>query len=168
MFHTKYKELLFELLEETLSSSHLPGYLVCAFVKRLSRLALGSSTTVIMWVVPFVYNILKLHPLCCSMLHQKDTDLTAIESDPYDWNASLKECNASQSFLWELISLRDHFYFKLAMKTKILCQKMTKPMFGLEEYQQLSIEQLMQIEQAKSSKHPAAIRTIEKNQIYFE
>lgn len=166
VLHTKYRELVFDLLETALASSHLPAYLVCAFVKRLSRLALGAPTAAIMWIVPFSYNLLKQHPACSSLLHQPDgNNLLSGELDPYDWDASLQECNAIKSCLWELVALRDHFYFKLSLKSKILSQRPTKSFFNLEEHRAFSIDQFMQTELTKPLKHPAPVR-IEKGDLF--
>ncbi|XP_033110942.1 nucleolar complex protein 4 homolog B-like [Anneissia japonica] len=59
IFHVKYKARFFYLADLFLSSSHLPAYLVAAFAKKLSRLALTAPPPAVMLVVPFVCNLIK-------------------------------------------------------------------------------------------------------------
>lgn len=50
--------------------SHLPAYLVAAFVKRLARLALTAPPPGLLLVLPFIYNLIRRHPSCRVLLHQ--------------------------------------------------------------------------------------------------
>jgi len=62
IFHVKYQSRFFHLTDLFLMSTHLPAYLVAAFVKRLSRLALTAPPSGAMLAVPFVCNLIKRHP----------------------------------------------------------------------------------------------------------
>lgn len=55
-------------------SSHLPVYLVAAFVKRLARLALTAPPTALLMVLPFVYNLIRRHPSCRILIHKPSTE----------------------------------------------------------------------------------------------
>lgn len=57
-----------------LPSSHLPVYLVAAFAKRLSRLALTAPPTALLIVLPFIYNLIRRHPSCRVLIHKPTTE----------------------------------------------------------------------------------------------
>ena len=71
VFHVKYRSRFFHLTDLFLSSTHLPAYLVAAFAKRLSRLALTAPPSGAMLVIPFVCNLIKRHPSCQVLIHRK-------------------------------------------------------------------------------------------------
>lgn len=53
-----------------LSNSHLPAYLVAAFIKRLSRLALTAPPEALLMVIPFICNLFRRHPACRVLVHR--------------------------------------------------------------------------------------------------
>ena len=71
IFHVKYQARFFHLADLFLMSTHLPAYLVAAFVKRLSRLALSAPPSGAMLVIPFVCNLIKRHPSVQVLIHRK-------------------------------------------------------------------------------------------------
>ncbi|XP_013920831.1 PREDICTED: nucleolar complex protein 4 homolog [Thamnophis sirtalis] len=70
IFHVKYRARFFRLLDLFLSSSHLPAYLVAAFAKRLSRLALTAPPDGLLIAIPFICNLLRRHPSCLVLIHR--------------------------------------------------------------------------------------------------
>lgn len=50
--------------------SHLPSILVASFIKRLARLSLSAPPAAIVMIIPFIYNLLKLHPGCMVLIHR--------------------------------------------------------------------------------------------------
>lgn len=44
--------------------------MVASFIKRLARLSLSAPPAGIVTVIPFIYNLLKLHPGCMMMIHR--------------------------------------------------------------------------------------------------
>jgi U3 small nucleolar RNA-associated protein 19 len=54
LLHAKYRARFFHLADIFLSSTHLPEYLVAAFAKRLSRLALTGPANALLMVLPFI------------------------------------------------------------------------------------------------------------------
>ncbi|XP_040323246.1 nucleolar complex protein 4 homolog [Herpailurus yagouaroundi] len=70
VFHVKYRARFFHLADLFLSSSHLPAYLVAAFAKRLSRLALTAPPEALLMVLPFICNLLRRHPACRVLVHR--------------------------------------------------------------------------------------------------
>ncbi|GAC98725.1 hypothetical protein PHSY_006319 [Pseudozyma hubeiensis SY62] len=110
VLHMKYRARFLHMLETFLSSTHLSSALVASFVKRLSRLSLRAPPAAIASVVPFVYNLLKKHPRCLSMVHKEwDGDRLNIGpagvSDPFDpLGTDPLNTQALESSLWELAS----------------------------------------------------------------
>lgn len=47
---------------------------MASFLKRLARLALSAPPAAIVTVVPFIYNLLKVHPACMPMIHRASAD----------------------------------------------------------------------------------------------
>jgi U3 small nucleolar RNA-associated protein 19 len=70
VFHAKHRARFFKLLHTFLSSSLLPSYLVAAFAKRLSRLALSAPPDGCNFVCALVYNLLRSHTAVQTLLHR--------------------------------------------------------------------------------------------------
>ena len=75
VFHSKYKDRFFHLSDLFLSSTHLPSYLVAAFIKRLARLSLTAPPDGIRIIITFIENLLKRHPSCKTLIHRKQVCL---------------------------------------------------------------------------------------------
>lgn len=154
---------LFQSLDLFLSSTHLPGYLVGAFVKKLARLALngGAPTPATLWIVPFIYNLTKRHPVCVQMLHRAAKE---IGQDPFDPKAPLESANALSGSLWEIAALDNHWLHKVALRNKILTQKCNKAPFKMQEYCSQSFASLMAYEQQRAlPKDPVFINSEARN-----
>ncbi|KAJ1729143.1 Maturation and nuclear export of 40S ribosomal subunits interacting protein [Coemansia biformis] len=142
VLHVKYRARFFRLLEVFLGSSHLPAYLVAAFIKRLSRLALSAPPSGAVTVVPMVYNLLKAHPSCMPLIHrmpeldaETGEEKVAANCDPFDADEpDPAKCRAIESSLWELETLQHHYYPNIATLAKIFCEPFHKPNFGLEDF----------------------------------
>ena len=76
IFYVKYQARFFHLADLFLMSTHLPAYLVAAFVKRLSRLALSAPPTGAMLVIPFVCNLIKRHPSVQVLINRKQVSFS--------------------------------------------------------------------------------------------
>lgn len=79
----------------------LPMYMVTAFIKKLSRMALTAPPYGVLLIIELVINLLVRHNTCRALVH-RDTpcDLT---SDPYlPEERDLQKCKASESSLWEI------------------------------------------------------------------
>jgi U3 small nucleolar RNA-associated protein 19 len=51
---------------------HLPGYLVAAFAKRLSRLCLSAPPAALTVVIPFIFNLIRRHANLSVLIHHAD------------------------------------------------------------------------------------------------
>jgi U3 small nucleolar RNA-associated protein 19 len=153
---------LFESLDLFLSSTHLPGYYVAAFVKKLARLALNGAapTTATLWIIPFIYNLTKKHPVCLQMLHRPQSAFQANEQqkeEAFDPKAPLESAKALSTSLWEIAALEGHWMHKVALKSKILVQKCNKAPFNLEDYSAQSFASLMAHEQQQRATPKQAV-----------
>ncbi|PWN52823.1 CBF-domain-containing protein [Violaceomyces palustris] len=110
LLHMRYRARFLRLLDIFLGSTHLSASLVASFAKRLSRLALRAPPAAIASVVPFVWNLLKRHPRCLTMIHREwDGDRLALGpagvEDPFDpEEKDPTKTKAIESSLWELAS----------------------------------------------------------------
>lgn len=120
IFMMKYRSRYFRLCETFLGSTHLPAYLVAAFIKRLMRLTLTSTPAGSLIAVRFVYNLLKLHPSCKKLIHNTaDGDNDGV--DPFVENeADPSKCNALESSLWEVGTVLQHYHPDVARLPKVL------------------------------------------------
>ncbi|KAJ3387538.1 hypothetical protein HDU84_000720 [Entophlyctis sp. JEL0112] len=138
----KYRSRFFRLLDLFLASTYLPAYLVAAFAKRLSRLALFASPSAIVIVIPFVYNLLKRHPAVISIIHRlpkeaedsgaEGLDAQNIKADRFLMNElDPAKCRALESSLWEM-----H-------------EPLTKPFYAIEDFLDLNYDALFELEGEK-------------------
>ncbi|KAK8155462.1 CBF-domain-containing protein [Phyllosticta citribraziliensis] len=142
LLNSKYRSRFFRLLDEFMSSTHLPAALVASFIKRLSRLALHAPPAGIVVVVPWVYNMLKRHPACTFMIHREVRDPQAREeleergmNDPFDMEEQdPMETDAIESSLWEIETLQSHYHPNVATLAKIISEQFTKQSYNLEDF----------------------------------
>jgi U3 small nucleolar RNA-associated protein 19 len=86
-------------------STHLPEYLVAAFVKRLSRLCLVGPANALLMVLPFIGNLLLRHKGLAGMISKTCSEA----DDPFDFaEPDPAKCKAVDSGLWEIRSLQSH------------------------------------------------------------
>lgn len=108
--HVKYRSRFFRLVEMFLSSTHLPAVLVASFMKRMCRLCLTAPPAAIVTIIPFIYNLLRLHPTCTFLLHRVTKDMEEQAAmrktgfqDPFDEEETdPMKTGALDSSLWEL------------------------------------------------------------------
>ncbi|XP_074642696.1 nucleolar complex protein 4 homolog [Tubulanus polymorphus] len=109
VFHVKYQARFFYLTDLFLTSTHLPAYLVAAFIKKLSRLALTAPASSLSFLIPLVYNLIIRHPTCHCLIHR--TDFESIAGDPYVFEEKdPAKCNALDSSLWEIKTMQNHYH----------------------------------------------------------
>lgn len=113
-------------LQRFLSSSGLPVYLIAAFAKRLSRIALRGTAPAAALGCALAFNVLLRHPAGRVVIHRPragepgaaaaanadaDAPVEGGEAaDPFDEAEEDPErCRAIESCLWEVDSLRGHY-----------------------------------------------------------
>lgn len=155
LMHVKYKSRFFRLLDVFLSSSYLPAALIAAFIKRMARLSLTAPPTSTVIIIPFIYNLLKKHPTCMSLIHSNHA--IGEKEDPFDMNImNPYECHALQSSLWEVETLKEHYYANVSTLAKIFSEQFLKPKYNLEDFLDHTYATFFQTEiDRKRKKQPA-------------
>jgi len=121
VLHVKYKARFFHLADIFLSSTHLPEYMIAAFIKRLARISLTAPSTTIPMVIRFIHNLIFRHPGLVKMIDNPDEDLT---EDPFDnTQEDPAKSNAIGSSLWEIESLQSHIMPQVSTAAKELIEK---------------------------------------------
>ncbi|KXL47378.1 hypothetical protein M433DRAFT_150052 [Acidomyces richmondensis BFW] len=147
VLHNKHRGHFFRLLNQFMSSSHLPAAMIASFIKKLARLSLQAPPGAIVWIVPWVYNMLKMHPACTFMLHRPYHPAHAIYSCNIDFtkNGMLNDTfsilerdpshtGAIESSLWELETLQSHYHPNVATLARIMSEQFTKREYQLEDF----------------------------------
>ncbi|XP_013379671.1 nucleolar complex protein 4 homolog [Lingula anatina] len=132
VFHVKYRARFFHLADLFLTSTHLPAYLVAAFAKRLSRLALTVPPCGLLIILPFIYNLLIRHPSCRVLIHRPDTtkgEFTLLEN-----------------------TLQNHYHHEVAMWARKIEQPFPKLEFPLADVLDLTTDQMIEKEMKKKIK----------------
>ena len=133
MLHSKHRSHFFRLLDTFLSSTHLPAALVASFIKRLSRHSLCAPPPAIVFIVPWIYNLLKTHPACTFTIHRVtggqggEDPFLVDEADPM-------KTDAIESSLWEIHTLRYHYHPNVATIARIISEQFTKQAYNLEDF----------------------------------
>ncbi|OAC98536.1 hypothetical protein MUCCIDRAFT_149945, partial [Mucor lusitanicus CBS 277.49] len=133
VMHVKYRSRFFRLLELFLSSAYLPAALIAAFIKRMARLSLTAPPAASVIIIPFIYNLLKRHPTCMTLIHSNKAVEEA--TDPFSMdNLNPYECRAIESSLWEVQTLSQHYYANVSTLAKIFGEQFLKPKYNLEDF----------------------------------
>lgn len=108
IFLVKYKARFFFLLDMFLSSTHLPEYLVAAYVKKLARLALEAPPYAIAMVALLIQNLLIRYPGLQKLVRSTSDD--SFSSDNFNMNETdPAKCCVGETSLWELETLKAHY-----------------------------------------------------------
>lgn len=142
ILHSKHRSRFFRLLDSFLASTHLPAALVASFIKRLARLALNAPPGAVVFVTPWIYNLLKRHPTCTFMIHREVQDPEAKKyidehgaEDPFlPEETDPMQTQAIDSCLWELVQLQSHYHPNVATISKIISDQFTKQSYNIEDF----------------------------------
>ncbi|XP_078083296.1 nucleolar complex protein 4 homolog [Mustelus asterias] len=152
VLHVKYRARFFHLLDLFLSSSHLPAYLVAAFSKRLSRLALTAPPQALLMLTPFICNLIRRHPSCKPLVH-RSRDTEDISTDPYIMDEKdLTKCRAMESSLWELQTLQNHYHPDVAKAAAVINKALSSQETDLSTLFDLSVPELFEKEPKKRAR----------------
>ena len=170
VLHSKHRSRFFRLLDTFLASTHLPAALVASFIKRLSRLSLQAPAPGIVFIVPWIYNLMKTHPYCTFMLHRNAPIEYRDEiswADPFSMDeADPMETRAIESSLWEIHTLQSHYHPNVAAIAKIISEQFTKPNYNLEDFLDHSYATMAEAELSKGLKKPPEIEYEIPKKIY--
>uniref|UniRef100_A0A7S2GHA6 CCAAT-binding factor domain-containing protein n=1 Tax=Octactis speculum TaxID=3111310 RepID=A0A7S2GHA6_9STRA len=114
VFHAKHRARFFRLLALCLSSTALPAYLICAFVKKLNRLALSAPPSGALYALALTRSLLEKNSECMALIQREkhcEDGFDPEESDP-------KKCGSLETSLWEIVALQEHYYPAVAALAK--------------------------------------------------
>ncbi|KAG0566936.1 hypothetical protein KC19_7G098200 [Ceratodon purpureus] len=116
IFVAKHRARFFELTDTCLKSNMIPAYLAAAFAKKLGRLALSAPPSGALVVIAMIHNLLRRHPSINHLVHRDASSTTSSDSeakrgaDPFlEFETDTAKCNALESSLWEIDTLRNHY-----------------------------------------------------------
>ncbi|NWR02190.1 NOC4L protein, partial [Paradoxornis webbianus] len=151
IYHVKYRARFFHLTDLFLSSSHLPAYLVAAFIKRLSRLALTAPPEALLMVIPFICNLFRRHPACRVLVHRPGGPADMSE-DPYVMEEEEpSKSRALESSLWEIQSLQNHYHPDVAKAAAVLNHSLSEMEDDISGLLELSAYELFDKEVKKKA-----------------
>lgn len=172
VLHVRYRPRFFRLLEIFMGSSHLPSAIVASFIKRLARLALSAPPAAIVTIIPFTYNLLKLHPACLIMIHRPARDdgsdddestKRAVSKDPFDMSAhDPNKTRALESSLWELATLQKHYLASVSGLAKIFTEVLSKEKYQMEDFLDHSYGTLFDTEATRVIRNAPALAPVPK------
>lgn len=167
LLYTRYRGRFFRLCDLFLSSTHLSANLVASFIKKLARLAIASSASGVVIVLPFIYNQLKRHPSCMIMVHNQEGSQQVNYKDPFNIDESdpLKT-NAMGSSLWEIETLMSHYHPNISTLAKIFSEPFRKPNYNMEDFLDWSYVTLMESEKTRRYKVHAALEFEEFDSVF--
>uniref|UniRef100_A0A1I7VM49 Large ribosomal subunit protein uL4m n=1 Tax=Loa loa TaxID=7209 RepID=A0A1I7VM49_LOALO len=117
--YLNYRKKFFTLLDTFLSSSHLPIYIVAAFVKRLSWLTLLAPVSCQEPLFALIGNLITRHKDVEFLVHRDNPEI--FSDDPYDEKQmDLQKCGAMESSLWEIKALQRHWFINVARRANFV------------------------------------------------
>ncbi|XP_006874128.1 PREDICTED: nucleolar complex protein 4 homolog [Chrysochloris asiatica] len=159
IFHVRYRARFFYLADLFLSSSHLPAYLVAAFAKRLSRLALTAPPEALLMVLPFICNLLRRHPACRVLIHRPQGP--ELDTDPYDpGEQDPAKSRALESSLWELQALQKHYHPDVSKAASAINQTLCVPEVSIAPLLELTPYEVFEQDLKKKVPEPVPLEFI--------
>ncbi|KAM9438357.1 nucleolar complex protein 4 homolog isoform 1-T5 [Salvelinus alpinus] len=131
---------------------HLPVYLVAAFAKRLSRLAVTALPAALLMVIPFICNLIRRHPACRVLIHRPSAADEACD-DPYLMEDPT-QCYALESSLWELQTLQKHCQPDVAKAAMAINKPLSQQEDDISEVLELSTYEQMERDLKQSTTVP--------------
>ncbi|RWS16833.1 nucleolar complex protein 4-like protein [Dinothrombium tinctorium] len=148
ILHVKYRARFFFWSDVFLSSTHLPEYLVAAFIKRLSRMALVANVDALMIIIPFIVNLFVRHPNLSILMNRSDKQ--SVIDDPFDnEEKDPLKTNALESSLWEMKTLQSHWHPKVAKMASFINKPLPEKENDLSEILETYFEDVLNEELVK-------------------
>ncbi|XP_064094355.1 nucleolar complex protein 4 homolog [Macrobrachium nipponense] len=141
IFHAKYRPRFFMLMDRFLSSTHVPEYVIAAFIKRLSRLSLSAPASCLVLVLKFIANLLIRYPGLQLLIHNPNA--TNLEDDPFDPDEpDMSKCRACESSLWEVATLQQHVVPSISKATGFLEKTLPVIEYDISELVETTYEEV--------------------------
>ncbi|ODV64160.1 ribosome biosynthesis protein NOC4, partial [Ascoidea rubescens DSM 1968] len=164
-----YKSRLFRLVEVFFNSTHLPINLLASFIKKMSRLSLNNSSSSVVIIIPFIYNLIKKHPNLMILIHNIKENENPNYKDPFNNNEeNVYKTNAIDSSLWELETMMTHYHPNIATLAKIFKEPFRKMSYNMEDFLDWSYQGLLDSEKKRRFKGEIGLEFEEWEQIFAE
>ena len=138
-FLTKYRAKFYRLVDTFLSTPLIPAYVVAAFIKRFARMAIQAPPHGALLAMAFIFNLIRRHPSCAMVLQGKSSSKDG-QADPYnETEDDPAKARALESSLWELETLKSHYYHEVARFVSVFKRDMTKR----NKYTEIDIEKFV-------------------------
>lgn len=150
VLHVKYRARFFHLMDLFMSSTHLPEYLVAAFIKRISRLALTGPADALIMILPFLGNLLLRHRSLEPLVNAKVDGEEDFSKDPYDfYEPDPVKSRALESSLWEIRTLQSHALPQISQQAKFINKQLPQMEWDLSQVLEMSYVDMMEVEAKK-------------------
>jgi len=147
VLHVKYRARFFHLSDKFLMSTHLPEYLVAAFVKRLSRISLTAPANALLMVLPFIGNLILRHRGLIKMIDGSNIN---VAKDPFDEDEpDPAKCDAINSDLHEIRTLQSSSLPQVSQMAKFINKQLPQIEWDLTQYLEITMEDMMSTEYKK-------------------
>ncbi|CDW57130.1 CBF domain containing protein [Trichuris trichiura] len=114
IFTMPHRTVFLQNLDMIMRSTHLPVYLIAAFIKRLSRLLLLAPVDCCLTFLGLIRNWLIRHPSCQFLVNRSSKEALTLDTDPYDFKATdPAKCNSMTTSLWEIQTMKHHYSDKV-------------------------------------------------------
>jgi len=177
LFTMDYREEFFELFDTFMKSTHLPEYLVAAFIKKFARLALFAPAYACNYILAIIFNLISRHPQISFLVQHDETEpkyLSRIQKrllkeknpelfveeekiiDPFDENEKdPKACKAMQSQLWEIETLVYHSNQSVSKMAKDIRHYFLVgyPQFDIKKFTKVTTESMFLATSSEKKKH---------------
>ncbi|RWS28192.1 nucleolar complex protein 4-like protein, partial [Leptotrombidium deliense] len=142
ILYVKYRARFFFWADVFLTSTHLPEYLVAAFIKRLSRMALKAPADALYIIIPFIQNLLVRHPNLDKLINYPEKK--TVSEDPFDnKETDPLKCKAIESSLWEIKTLQSHWNPDIVKLCSFVDKPLPKQENDLSEILETSFDEIV-------------------------
>lgn len=140
----KFRAKFFFWTDIFMSSTHLPAYLVAAFIKRASRIALTAPIDALVILIPFIGNMLIRHQSLLDTLVNSDHS-KGLSKDPFNnTEPDPVKTLAIESSLWELKTLQNHWHPKISSAASFINKQLPTMEFDLSDLLETTFDEMLE------------------------
>ncbi|EAR98536.1 CBF/Mak21 family protein (macronuclear) [Tetrahymena thermophila SB210] len=154
IFLTSHTPKFLKLVETSLKTTKLSHKILSSFIKKILRVAMVHPPNILLWAVSLTINIIKKNPTLVAMLDTQELK-EKIQDCFIPDQKDLDNCQAQESFLWELKSIKNHYLNEVEKMVKVLGTKLDVAQFiELESFTDVQYDHFIRlyIDAAKNKK----------------
>ena len=127
----RYRKRFLKLISTFMRSTHVSDSAYASILKKISKMSLGAPSHSLKWLIPFLYNGMKIKTKLRTMIHNSIQDNDWI--DPFDPKKNVELSLAENSSLWELGALEKYHYAPISSSIKIFSDRLVRPPYDLNK-----------------------------------